>query len=289
MQAKNTTLTPEEKRAKRNAWHRTPEAQAKRRARNGTPEAVARRKAYNKQWHEANREAQAALSKQWVTENKERVAAAAKRRREAKKKPIPAKNASGQTRSERRAATLKKWRTDNRGKVRASKLAWETANPEKAKAAHSARNKKYIANLSEEMRDRRRANSKKWGDANPEKRAHIHSKGHVKRKAKLKDAGSFTLNEWKRLIEETGHKCVCCGMPEAEAIFRFPRRGEPLRGQLTRDHIVPLCDNGTNTISNIQPTCLPCNMRKHRKHINYLQDDAQLKPKSRRAACGGSI
>jgi hypothetical protein len=58
--------------------------------------------------------------------------------------------------------------------------------------------------------------------------------------------------------ETHGHRCASCGKPETE-------------GFLTIDHIVPLARGGTHEAANIQPLCLPCNMRKHARAINYTE------------------
>lgn len=39
--------------------------------------------------------------------------------------------------------------------------------------------------------------------------------------------------------------------------------------RLTPDHVVPLGKGGSNDISNIQPLCLPCNLKKHNRCTDY--------------------
>lgn len=70
-------------------------------------------------------------------------------------------------------------------------------------------------------------------------------------------ASDFTLEDWDRIKGEYGNKCARCGAPDNDA-------------SLTRDHIVPLSRGGNHEARNIQPLCLPCNMRKHTRIIDYL-------------------
>lgn len=69
-------------------------------------------------------------------------------------------------------------------------------------------------------------------------------------------AGSHTRQEWEALKAASGFKCVSCHAPEAER-------------KLSKDHIVPLARGGHNSIGNIQPLCMPCNVKKGAKTIRY--------------------
>lgn len=72
------------------------------------------------------------------------------------------------------------------------------------------------------------------------------------RRARERAGGSFTYEEWVNLCEKYGGKCLKCGAPEC-----------------TIDHVVPLSKGGSNDISNIQPLCLNCNLRKKDKIADY--------------------
>lgn len=74
---------------------------------------------------------------------------------------------------------------------------------------------------------------------------------------KRKALGSHTIVEWYLLKEFYKNMCLCCGKYEPEI-------------QLSQDHIKPLSLGGTDDISNIQPLCLSCNVRKHAKYVSYL-------------------
>jgi 5-methylcytosine-specific restriction endonuclease McrA len=51
--------------------------------------------------------------------------------------------------------------------------------------------------------------------------------------------------------------CPCCG--------NYTETGD-----FSVDHIVPLSLGGTNYISNIQPLCVSCNVKKNARIVNYL-------------------
>lgn len=68
------------------------------------------------------------------------------------------------------------------------------------------------------------------------------------------DTSRFTGVEWTALLEKYKYRCLRCG-----------RYGQ----QLTVDHIIPLCKGGTNTIDNVQPLCVTCNVKKQSMIKDY--------------------
>lgn len=73
---------------------------------------------------------------------------------------------------------------------------------------------------------------------------------------RLGNGGSHTLGEWDRLKAQYNWTCPSC------------RKSEPVI-KLTVDHIVPVSIGGSDNIENIQPLCLPCNVRKFNKVIKF--------------------
>ncbi len=65
-------------------------------------------------------------------------------------------------------------------------------------------------------------------------------------------------------------RCCYCGLPmwigspdELNALGVRPRTARPLR--CTAEHLVALCDGGTNAAVNIAAACLLCNTRRHKR------------------------
>ena len=65
-----------------------------------------------------------------------------------------------------------------------------------------------------------------------------------------------------------GNACLACGKSEPEARLKN-KRGVGL----TKDHIIPLSKGGSHAISNLQPLCLDCNLRKFTSSISYLTNE----------------
>ena len=83
---------------------------------------------------------------------------------------------------------------------------------------------------------------------------------HRRRARKARSGGTYTIAEWQSLCERTGNRCLACGDA----------------GPLTVDHIVPISKGGSNSIANIQPLCLPCNLSKHTQIIDYRPDGGTI-------------
>lgn len=77
---------------------------------------------------------------------------------------------------------------------------------------------------------------------------------HMRRDVIKQSDNNFTGKEWLALLNKTGHVCLACKCTDC---------------QLTPDHVKPLALGGSNDITNIQPLCLPCNVKKGAKEIDY--------------------
>jgi 5-methylcytosine-specific restriction endonuclease McrA len=60
-------------------------------------------------------------------------------------------------------------------------------------------------------------------------------------------------SEWSRLCFVYDYRCLACGE----------------RKVLTRDHVLPKSQGGSNAISNLQGLCRECNWKKADRHIDY--------------------
>ena len=101
---------------------------------------------------------------------------------------------------------------------------------------------------------KRRYHSRYYSDPEYRQRRLERNKTFVHlRRRRVRDAGKYSVEEWRALCERYGHRCLKCGEQKP----------------LTPDHVVPLSRGGMNTIDNIQPLCLTCNLQKHAKTIDY--------------------
>ena len=69
-------------------------------------------------------------------------------------------------------------------------------------------------------------------------------------------AGSHTNEDWAQIVARYGNKCLRCEATGAVVL-------------LTKDHVVPLSQNGTDYASNLQPLCGPCNSWKGSREIDF--------------------
>lgn len=75
--------------------------------------------------------------------------------------------------------------------------------------------------------------------------------------------GSHTDSEWDELVSRYGNRCLRCGAS-----------GEVVK--LTMDHIDPVGFGGTDGIFNLQPLCLPCNVWKGSRYIDFRTTSSLL-------------
>lgn len=106
--------------------------------------------------------------------------------------------------------------------------------------------------------EQKRAYNARYRKNNPKRISHYNGARRARKKGAL---GEHTIQEWEALKKEFDFRCLCC------------KKQEPFSDQkfiwLTKDHIVPLKNKGTNYISNIQPLCRRCNSKKNDKTIDF--------------------
>lgn len=91
---------------------------------------------------------------------------------------------------------------------------------------------------------------RRWKKKNPERMVFLKARRYAREKGAK---GKHTFEEWEELKKKQGYKCAICGK----------------RKKLTKDHIIPLSEGGTDYISNIQALCRNCNSQKW-KHKTRL-------------------
>lgn len=121
------------------------------------------------------------------------------------------------------------------------------ADPSKKKAAAI----RYRAENLDAARAGSRERNRKYYRENPEQRA---AYTHDRRARERSAPGHFTGSEFRELCIKYGNRCLRCGaQPE----------------KLSADHVIPLSRGGANSIDNIQPLCLTCNLSKSTKATDY--------------------
>lgn len=81
---------------------------------------------------------------------------------------------------------------------------------------------------------------------------------HRRRARRLLNGGTFTHQEFEALCVLYGNICLKC------------RKA----AKLTPDHVIPLCKGGRNSIENLQPLCLTCNISKGQNSYDYRPKNA---------------
>lgn len=132
----------------------------------------------------------------------------------------------------------KKYRLAHRDQFRLKSKRWKEENGDRV-LLYRVKN-----------RDRLREQRRLWHTKNMGK---VRAIVHKRRARELGNGGSFTSAEWEALCTKHGNRCLACGK----------------EGALTVDHVLPVSKGGTGDIGNIQPLCLPCNLKKYDRHIDY--------------------
>lgn len=120
---------------------------------------------------------------------------------------------------------------------------------EAKKDEERAQNREWHVKNRPWLSDERRAYMRQWKSDNAD-RVSVWTNN---RRAAVRSLGTIDPNAWVELCREYGNKCLKCGCIN----------------QLSMDHVVPISKGGTNTIDNVQPLCLPCNMKKGGRTEDY--------------------
>lgn len=171
--------------------------------------------------------------------------------------------------------TARRYVEANKEHIRNLKRKHQAENPDKYQEAsqkYLKANRERVNNLARERRqndlehyreigrnsyerhaEKRRRYSLEYYKRFPEKSVAATNR---RRALKLAANGSHTEKEWQDLKAFYNFKCLQCGKQEPEI-------------KLTRDHVIPLTEGGSDSINNIQPLCARCNSKKNNKHIDY--------------------
>ena len=90
--------------------------------------------------------------------------------------------------------------------------------------------------------------------------ARVREKNNTRIERERTNGGNFTRHDWKFLKELADGKCLCCGK----------------KGKLTMDHIIPVSQNGSTEIDNIQPLCNSCNAKKGKNTTDYRNENFKM-------------
>jgi 5-methylcytosine-specific restriction endonuclease McrA len=125
--------------------------------------------------------------------------------------------------------------------------------------ANKQRLDSYRAGWAKENAGKQASYVQKCRDAKPEMyRAMRRSAQSIRESRIAQSEDHFTEEQWQKLLQSTGNKCLCCGKSGTEVA-------------LGPDHILPVALGGSDGINNIQPLCWPCNAAKHTRYIDYRE------------------
>jgi 5-methylcytosine-specific restriction endonuclease McrA len=142
-----------------------------------------------------------------------------------------AKNRESRLRDKYKEANRKKsrqWHQNHREEANQHRKAYHEAKREKSREQNRAYHEANGDKHREQMRAYQRNNREAFTARNANRHAH-----------KVKEEGSFTLQEWEALKAYYDYTCLRCGRQEPEI-------------ELTIDHVVPLSQGGRNSIENLQ-------------------------------------
>jgi len=139
----------------------------------------------------------------------------------------------------------KKWIQKNREKLREYHKIWRKDNHERLLAYNREYNKNHT---------KKRKSYEERKKSIPDFAAKNHIYRQNRRCKRNGSIGTHSLEEWEDLKKSVAYCCVLCGRQEPFTDYWYPK--------LTEDHIIPISKGGSNSIENIQPLCLGCNLKK---------------------------
>lgn len=83
-----------------------------------------------------------------------------------------------------------------------------------------------------------------------------------KRKHRRKFKSQLPSADWEVVKERYGNRCFYCGKES---------------NKLNKEHVIPICRGGTDTIENIVPACWKCNRTKGKRLVAEFKEGVILK------------
>lgn len=176
---------------------------------------------------------------------------------------------------EKHHETARKYVKENKEHIRNLKRKHQAENPERYHEAlrkYREIHREDINTKAKERRDRDLEHYREIGRKSYERHADERRKysseyykrfpeksvaaSNRRRALKYASESTHTEEEWQELKAFYNFKCLRCGKQEPEI-------------KLTRDHVIPLTQGGSDSIDNVQPLCARCNSKKNNKHIDY--------------------
>lgn len=139
-------------------------------------------------------------------------------------------------------ARQRQWRADHPERAREIRRRWSSTHTEAVNTIAG----RYKERHSETIKTYQHG----YQQANP---GLYNALWHKRRAKQLGNGGSHTEAEWEALKVQFGGRCLFCG-----------RTNRPL----TKDHVLPITQGGTDGIDNLQPLCQPCNSAKGARHLD---------------------
>lgn len=241
---------------------------------------------YMKTWREKHPEAALANSRKWMEENRQKTRDAANawyaankdtvnaKKREARKadpKPFRERDTKRvrvynpavrkrcyEKNKEKVLADCRKYQKEHRAERNTYQNEWAKKNREK-KRAYSAKGnrvwraknplmaKKRDAENYQKRREKCIANAKAWRQSNRPLRNHYSS---VRRAKKYGNGGAHTYEQWIEKLISLNWLCFYC-------------QSELTIENVTKDHFFPLSKGGGDSLENVVPACLACNLNKN--------------------------
>ena len=157
----------------------------------------------------------------------------------------------------RMIAAVRAYREANPEKVKDTQRTYYERNREHRKQAQRVRNARQRATQGQRVRAYHRAYYRELKLFEHTKLRRWQRKHELLRRSRKNQAeGSHTEAEWEALKDNYNYTCLRCSKCEPEIT-------------LTRDHIIPLSQGGSDWITNLQPLCPTCNSIKNDKTIDY--------------------